>query len=226
MPAPASGASGGLTGSGLNPRSGRWSSFHEIYNGGGGGRPHEDGVSAQDDLAINVLNTPVESMETEFPIRIDRYALLPDSAGAGKFRGGLGAVRDWRVIADEMVFNLRTDRFKYSQLGVMSAKPAKPSTAVLNPGTVDEKPMFSKVAGLRLKKNEVVSWRLAGGGGWGDPFERDIARVREDVAQGYITAAAAESEYGVVIDAETLAVDEARTAARRAAKQPKTEVKA
>ena len=219
MPAPASGASGGLTGSGLNPRSGRWSSFHEIYNGGGGGRPHEDGVSAQDDLAINVLNTPVESMETEFPVRIERYALIPDSAGPGKFRGGLGAVRDWRVIADEMVFNLRTDRFKHSQTGVFGARPAQPSTAVLNPGTPEERPMFSKVAGMRLKKDEVISWRLAGGGGWGDSFERDPERVRQDVAQGYVSREAAERDYGVVLSADTLAVDASKTAAKRANKE-------
>lgn len=217
MPAPASGASGGLTGSGNNPRSGRWSSFHEIYVGGGGARPHADGVSAQDDLAINVLNTPIESMETEFPVRIDRYALLTDSAGAGRFRGGLGAVRDWRVVADEMVFNLRTDRFKYSQAGVLDAKPAQPSTAVRNPGTDQEQAMFSKMAGLRLKKDEVISWRLAGGGGWGDPYERDAARVREDAVQGYISVAAAERDYGVVLDTATLVLDEQATDARRAA---------
>jgi N-methylhydantoinase B len=223
MPAPASGASGGLTGSGRHPQHGRWTSFHEIYVGGGGARPHDDGVSAQDDLALNVLNTPVESMETEFPVRIDSYALLPDSGGPGKFRGGLGAVREWRVVADEMIFNLRTDRFKYSQRGVFNAKPATPSSAIRNPGKSDEQPMFSKMAGMRLQKNEVISWRLAGGGGWGDPYERDAERVRRDAIMGYISVEAAQRDYGVVLDPTTLVIDvKATLALRHAAKKGET----
>ncbi len=82
MPAPASAGSGGLTGSGYNAKAGRWTAFHEMYNGGGGGRPHEDGVAVQDELVINVMNTPVEALETEFPVRIDRYALIRPAPGS------------------------------------------------------------------------------------------------------------------------------------------------
>ncbi len=216
IPAPGSAASGGLTGSGQNPKSGRWSSFHEIYNGGGGARPHEDGVSAQDELAINVMNTPVEAMETEFPIRIDRYELVPDSAGPGKFRGGLGTLREWRVLAQEMVFNLRADRFKFASPGSFNARPARPGGAMLNPGRADERPMQSKVAALRLKADDVISWRLAGGGGWGDPLERDPERVRLDVLRGYISREAAENDYGVALDSTGKTVDARKTAALRA----------
>jgi N-methylhydantoinase B len=216
MPAPASGSSGGFTGSARHPRNGKWMSFHEIYVGGGGARPNGDGVSAQDDLALNILNTPVEAMETEFPVRIDRYGLLSDSGGAGKFRGGLGAVRDWHNLADEMVCNLRTDRFKHSQHGVFGARPAQPGHALRNPGNENEESMFSKVAGMRLGKHEVVSWRLAGGGGWGNPFERDVERVREDVKQGYVSVDAAKRDYGVVIDAATFTIDHDATAVLRA----------
>lgn len=218
IPAPGSGASGGLTGSGQNLKSGRWTSFHEIYNGGGGARPHCDGVSAQDELVINVMNTPVEAMETEFPIRIDRYELLPDSAGPGKFRGGLGTVREWRVLSEEMVFNLRADRFKFSSPGVLGAKPARPGSASLNPGTDHEKPMHSKMAALHLHAGDVVSWRLAGGGGWGSPLERDPERVRDDVIRGYVSLEAATRDYGVVLDAASMAIDAAKTVAARATK--------
>ena len=219
IPAPGSSASGGLTGSGHNSKSGRWATFHEIYTGGGGARPHGDGVSAQDDLVINVMNTPVEAIETEFPIRIDRYELVPDSAGAGKFRGGLGTLREWRVLSDEMIFNLRSDRFKFASPGVFGAKPARPGGALLNPGTAGERPLDSKTAALRLKANEVISWRLAGGGGWGSPLERDPERVRQDVVRGYISLAAAERDYGVVLDAVTLVCDASKTAEKRASKE-------
>jgi len=218
IPAPGSAASGGLTGSGQNPLTGRWASFHEIYNGGGGARPHQDGVSAQDDLVINVMNTPVEAIESEFPIRIERYALVPDSAGAGMFRGGLGALREWRVLADEMVFNLRADRFKFSSPGVFDAKPAMPGSACLNPGTAHERPLNSKVAALALHADDVISWRLAGGGGWGDPFQRDPERVRQDVVRGYVSLDAAERDYGVVLDAVTFELDRERTNLARAKK--------
>ena len=215
IPAPGSAASGGLTGSGLNPKSGRWSSFHEIYNGGSGARPHQDGVSAQDDLVINVMNTPVEAMETEFPIRIDRYELIPDSAGPGKFRGGLGTLREWRVLSEEMIFNLRADRFKFSSPGVFNAKPAHPGSATLNPGTAGERPLNSKTAALRLQAMDVIAWRLAGGGGWGNPYERDLESVRQDVIRGYISLQAAEKDYGVFMDASTMAIDASKTDAER-----------
>lgn len=219
IPAPASGGSGSLTGSGQNLKSGRWTSFQEIYTGGGGARPHEDGVSAQDELVINVMNTPVEAAETEFPIRIERYELVPDSAGAGKFRGGLGTLRQWRVLADEMVFNLRTDRFKFASPGVFNAKPARPGGATLNPGRSDERPLHSKTAALRLKTNDIISWHQAGGGGWGSPYDRDAERVRLDVIRGYVSLAAAERDYGVVLDAATMAIDAVKTAAARATKE-------
>jgi N-methylhydantoinase B len=215
IPAPGSAASGGLTGSGHNPKAGRWTSFHEIYNGGGGARPHEDGVSAQDDLVINVMNTPVEGIETEFPIRIEKYELMRDSAGAGKFRGGLGALRQWRVLSDEMIFNLRADRFKFASPGALGAKPARPGGASLNPGTPDERPLDSKTAALRLRKGDVLSWHLAGGGGWGNPRDRDPERVRQDVIRGYVSIESAERDYGVALHPATLNIDAARTAALR-----------
>jgi N-methylhydantoinase B len=215
IPAPGSGASGGLTGSGHNPRTGRWFSIHEIYNGGGGARPHGDGVSAQDELVLNVMNTPVEAIETEFPMRIRRYELIRDSAGAGRYRGGLGAVREWEVLGDEMTFNLRADRFKHASPGSGKAKPARPSAATLNPGRDGERPLPSKVAGLRLKQGDVLSWALAGGGGRGDPLERDVEQVRHDVIGGYVSIEAAQSQYGVVLRPDDLTVDVQATGALR-----------
>ncbi len=202
VPAPASGAGGSLSSAGRNPRTQRWYSQYEIFNGGGGARPHGDGVSAQDDLVVNVMNGPVEALETEFPMRVEAYELVADSGGPGRFRGGLGTRRIWRILAEEASVNLRTDRFHHSSLGLFGAKPAKPSRAFINPGTPQERPLTSKVAGLRLKKDDRVIWELAGGGGYGPPDERDPERVRLDVARGYISADAARTDYCVVLDGD------------------------
>lgn len=215
VPAPASGAGGSLSSAGPHPRNGRWYSQYEIFNGGGGARPDADGVSAQDDLVVNVMNGPVEALETEFPMRIEAYELVPDSGGPGTFRGGLGTRRKWRIRAEEAIVNLRTDRFKFSSPGLFGAKPARPSCAMLNPGTPEERSLTSKVAGLRLKKGDLVAWEMAGGGGYGDPFAREPARVIEDVIDGYVTLEAARRDYGVVIDPRTMIVDAAATAALR-----------
>jgi len=214
VPAPASGAGGSLSSAGINPRTGRWYSQYEIFNGGCGARPDHDGPSAMDDLVVNVMNGPVEALETEFPIRVEAYELVPDSAGAGTFRGGLGTRRVWRILADESTVNLRTDRFQHSSPGLFGASPAMPSKALLNPGTEGERPLTSKIAGLRLKKDDVVAWQLAGGGGYGDPMKRDPERVRRDVRMGYVTLDGARRDYGVVIRAD-MTIDEEATRSLR-----------
>jgi N-methylhydantoinase B len=215
VPAPASAAGGSLSTAGVHPRSGRWYSHYEIFCGGAGARSDSDGVSAMDELVINVMNTPVEAVETEFPVRVERYELATDSAGPGTFRGGLGTRRQWRILAEESAINLRSDRFKFSSPGVFGAKPARSSRAVLNPGTPQERALHSKLANFRLRKGDLLSWELGGGGGWGDPFERDPDRVRVDVLRGYVSLKSAEEDYGVVLDPETLAVDQQKTAGLR-----------
>src|SRR5262249_21667890 len=111
----APGRAGGacLWSAGRHAKSGRWYSQYEILPGGTGARPDGDGVSAMDELVVNVMNTPVEAIETEFPVRVDRYELACDSGGPGAFRGGLGVRRQWRILAEESSVNLRMDRFKF-----------------------------------------------------------------------------------------------------------------
>lgn len=216
VPAPASGAGGSLSSAGRNPQTGRWYSQYEIFTGGNGARAHEDGPSAMDDLVNNVMNGPVEALESEFPMRIEAYELVRDSAGAGTFRGGLGARRRWRILADEATVNLRSDRFKHSSPGLFGAKPAKPSRATLNPDSDTPRALTSKVAGLRLKRDDVIVWELAGGGGYGPPHERDPHRVSEDARLGYISIAAARTDYAVALR-QDFSIDEAATRALREA---------
>src|ERR1700730_3795802 len=211
VPGPGSAAGGSISSAGRHPRSGRWYSQYEILCGGTGARPDGDGVSAMDELVVNVMNTPVEAVETEFPVRVESYELVRDSAGAGKFRGGLGVRRQWRILADESIVNLRMDRFKFSSPGIFGAKPARPSTAVLNPSLPTERSLTSKVAGLRLQRGELLSVEFAGecarGGARPTPPDgRAVLRVREDVARDYVSVASAQDDYGVVFTPD-LAVD-------------------
>ncbi|MGH6674960.1 MAG: hydantoinase B/oxoprolinase family protein, partial [Xanthobacteraceae bacterium] len=151
VPAPGSAAGGSISSAGRHPQSGRWYSQYEILSGGTGACPDGDGVSAMDELVVNVMNTPVEAVETEFPVRVESYGLAQDSGGPGTYRGGLGVRRQWRVLGEESVINLRTDRFKFSSPGIFGAKPAHPSAASLQSGAAPLRPLTSKVVGLRLK---------------------------------------------------------------------------
>lgn len=214
VPAPGSASGGSISTAGRHPATGRWYSHYEINTGGSGARPESDGVSAMDELVVNVMNTPVEAVESEFPVRVERYELVTDSAGPGRFRGGLGTRRQWRMLGEEHVINVRSDRFKFSSPGVFGAKPARPSRAAINPGTDAERTLTSKAAGLRLRRGDLLSWELAGGGGWGDPYERDPARVARDVRCGYVSREAARRDYGVVLS-DDLAIDEEATRALR-----------
>src|ERR1700730_13363359 len=192
VPPPGSAAGGSLSSAGRHPQSGRWYSQYEILTRGTGARPHGDGGGAMDELLVDrVMTTPVEAIETEFPVRVERYELAADSGGPGTFRGGLGVRRQWRILADESSVNLRMDRFKFSSQGVFGAKPAHASKAVLNPGTATARALTSKVAGLRLKRGDLLSVEFAGGGGWGDPYGRDAARVQQDGARGYVSRTSA-----------------------------------
>jgi N-methylhydantoinase B len=215
VPAPGSAAGGSISSAGRHPVSGRWYSQYEIMNGGTGARPNADGVSAMDELVINVMNTPVEAVESEFPVRIERYDLPIDSGGAGTFRGGLGTRRQWRILADETNVNLRTDRFKFSSPGLFGAKPARPSSASLNSESAIVRELTSKVAGLRLKKGDLLTLEFAGGGGWGDPRKREAERVRKDVIAGYVSLKAAEDDYGVALDPQDFSIDRQKTAQLR-----------
>jgi len=217
VPAPGSAAGGSISSAGRHPQTGRWYSQYEILSGGTGARPAADGVSAMDELVVNVMNTPVEAVETEFPVRVERYELAQDSGGPGTFRGGLGVRRQWRILGDESVINLRTDRFKFSSPGIFGAKPARPSKAVLNPDRAGARPLTSKIAGLRLKKGDLLSMEFAGGGGWGDPRARALERVREDVVRGYVSLESARADYGVALKPD-LSIDADATAQLRRAK--------
>jgi N-methylhydantoinase B len=186
----------------------------DMICGAWGGRPDKDGIEAITNPSQNMSNTPVEVLEAQHPIRIDEYALVPDSCGAGKWRGGLGLRRQYTLLAEEATLQLRSDRMKFRPYGLAGGRPAPPTRNILNPGG-EARVMPGKFA-LVLRRGDVILHEQPGGGGHGDPFERDPARVAADVASEKITPAFARREHGVVIDPVTLEVDAAATQTLRA----------
>ncbi len=187
----------------------------EFLFGAWGGRPNNDGIDGLSSLAVNYSNSPVEMVEGEQPIRIDRYAFRPDSGGAGKHRGGLGMERQYRLVdVDEAVLQVRSDRQKFCPYGLKGGKGGAHARNLLNPGTTEERELPGKFI-LTFKRGETYRSILAGAGGWGDPRERDPAAVLEDVLNEKVSPSAAQRDYGVVIDPQRMAVDHAATARLR-----------
>ena len=152
-------------------------------------------------MGANQSNVPVEMIETDYPLRIERYGLVPDTGGAGKYRGGLRIVREFRLLADEAVLNVRSDKRRFPPHGLFGGRPGTPSLNVLDPQR-----QRRAAAGADDRADKVRSRRrfrhvLAGGGGYGDPLERDPALVLERRVEEKITIGYARKRYGVVIAA-------------------------
>jgi N-methylhydantoinase B len=192
----------------------------DMICGAWGGRPDKDGVEAITNPSQNMSNTPVEVLEAQHPIRIEEYALVPDSGGAGKHRGGLGLRRRYRLLADEAHLQLRSDRMRFAPYGLAGGRPGRPTRNVLNPDT-DPHTMPAKFA-YRLRRDEVILHEQAGGGGFGDPLERDPGAVAADVRQEKISIEYARREHSVAIDPATLKVDADATRELRRAARPAT----
>jgi N-methylhydantoinase B len=188
--------------------------------GGWGAKMTEDGVSGT--VCINdgdTHNSPNEQAEFKFPIVVERYALVPDSGGAGRHRGGLGVERVVRARGHLMVNN-QSDRAHCRPWGLAGGLEGTGNAVELRQGE-QWKTDFpnAKVLVAQLKPGDAFKIRSGGGGGYGSPLERPIEQVQSDVRQGYVTVKSAAELYGVVLDAQTLEIDVAATEALRAAKR-------
>ena len=190
--------------SGYHPQSGRRFVYIDIQGGGAGARPTKDGRDGQDSHLARFKNTPVEAAELEYPVRIECYELIPDTGGAGKCRAAGGLPGDIRVLDDDVTWARYGARQKYAPFGLLGGKEGGKGQFVLNPGTPRERVAKSK--GLdRLATGDVVSLRLPGAGGYGDPRERDRLSLLYDVRDGKVTVQAALERYGVEVTPEMLA---------------------
>lgn len=182
--------------------------FHNMTGMGGG--PHSDGQDAGPYCLGNVANVPVEVIEAEHPVRIEEYGFLPNTGGPGRYRGALGIVRQYRLLADEATVQLRSDRNVFPPWGLFGGHPGAKGRALLNPGSNAAEELPSKFV-RTYRKGDVIRGEMPGSGGYGDPFLRDPAAVLEDVRQHKMSPAHARAAYGVVIDPDTMTVDAAAT---------------
>jgi N-methylhydantoinase B len=215
LPAGPAGSSAIMNVKTVDNRTGRtlMASIDPITGGAGGwsGRDGADGSGANSSF---LKNTPVEINEVEVPIRIKRYGLVPGSGGAGKHRGGLGTLLEFQVFAPNTVVTARNrDRTRFSAWGANGGLPGKTSMFWRNKDS--DKPInLGNTDVVALDPGDTILVAACGGGGWGNPWERDPALVLFDVEQGKVDVAAAEADYGVVI--RNGAVDTAATQVARA----------
>jgi N-methylhydantoinase B len=172
---------------------------YEIFSGGTGARWGKDGVSATAFHLSNCKTAPVEIIESEFPTRIERFEMIPDSGGAGRWRGGLGFARDYRILTDEVRFSMRTDKHAIEPFGSDNGLPGCKGSCIVNPDADKEKRLPSRFGDQRLGKRDLLRIERPGGGGLGNPLDRAAEQVLEDVRQGYVSVARAKSDYKVVI---------------------------
>ena len=191
--------------------------YSELVVGTWGGRPIADGNDGLANPCASMANIPVEVAEADWPIRIERYGLVTDSGGAGRFRGGLAVERVWRALVPETLLQVRSDRQVHRPYGLNGGLPGECSSNLIfrHDGLLERlPPMF----GTKLQPGDVFHHRMPGGGGWGDPLERDPEAVARDVRDEKVTRMGARALYAVHLRADG-SVDDAVTVELREARR-------
>ncbi|TYO95978.1 hydantoinase B/oxoprolinase family protein [Desulfallas thermosapovorans] len=179
---------------------GRYYSYVETYGGGQGAKYNQDGLDGVHVNMTNTMNTPVEILELNYPLLVERYGLIPDSGGPGKFRGGTGLVREIKALEDATV-SVSTERNIRRPWGLQGGAPGKSSRCYIKlpGGTRQEMPgKFTR----SVPRDTAVILETAGGGGFGNPRDRSPEAVRQDVRSGLVSGEAARKQYGIELDEE------------------------
>jgi N-methylhydantoinase B len=181
--------------------------FSECVMGTWGATSAHDGQEGVPHMASNQSNVPIEMIEADYPIRIEEYGFAPDTGGAGRFRGGLGVLRQYRCLADDVYFGVRSDKRLHPPHGLDGGGTGAPASNLIFAGgrEVDVPPMPS--APITLQSGDVFRHVMAGGGGFGDPLARDPAQVLEDVLDDKVTPDHARQAYGVVLEGSKVDVE-------------------
>jgi N-methylhydantoinase B len=190
--------------------------MREVLGGGSGGRHYADGSDAVH-IVPDSKNLPVEFTETRFPLRVERLALAVDSGGAGRRRGGLGYLKEFRTLSDSYFLSV-ADRSILACWGVEGGRAGQPFRVTVDPGGPRERVLPGLTDDEPIPAGTLVRVETTGGGGWGEPLDREPSRVVLDVVQGKVSAEVAREEYGVVLVAGPAGEtehDEAATAALR-----------
>jgi N-methylhydantoinase B len=187
----------------------------EVLGGGSGGRYYADGSDVIH-IVPDSRNQPAEFTETRFPLRVERLALRTDSGGPGAHRGGLGYDKVYRALVDTK-FIVTADRVRLGCYGVNGGRAGRPFATTVD-AEGEGRTLGGLVDGEPLAAGQCVRVETTGGGGWGDPLDREVDAVLRDVRCGLVSREAAYADYGVVIeDGDEITVDPAATEARRAA---------
>jgi N-methylhydantoinase B len=183
--------------------------FREAIMGAWGAGFNREGIDGVANPACNISNAPVELVENQVPVRIERYELVPDSGGAGMWRGGMSIERQLCFLDKTVTIQLRSDRHDHPPYGLHEGKPGSGSANLLDDGD-GWKPLPTKFI-RTLKCGDRIRHRTAGGGGYGHPFDRPTERVLDDVSNGKVTVERAGTDYGVCILTNPFRIDEEAT---------------
>jgi N-methylhydantoinase B len=211
----------GPTITGIDPRRGE---FYVMFGfngfGGAGGMPGMDGRHyIGDGIDLGGLIAPnIETNEMDYPHVTEFNELTTDSCGAGKFRGGCGARYRIRLYDEEPTLVMFGDGKVHPPYGLFGGRPGSCNLAFVNQGREGERELKAKES-VRLKKGDTYTSYPSGGGGWGDPLERDPEAVRRDARNGIISLDSAREIYGVVLEGERLEIDKRKTEELRASRR-------
>jgi N-methylhydantoinase B len=204
-------------------RDGRPYLMREVLGGGSGGRYYADG---EDTIHVvpDSRNLPTEFTEARFPFLVESLSVATDSGGAGKFRGGLGYEKQIRMLRDAHFMSI-ADRSILACWGVKGGLAGKPFQVTIDPGGPREREVDALADAEAVQAGELIRIRTTGGGGWGNPLERDPALVVRDVVWRKVSPEAALADYGVVLTGagDDLAYDADATAAERSSRPEPSE---
>lgn len=193
---------------------GRYVLFREAIMGAWGAGYRREGIDGVANPAANISNAPIEQVENQAPIVVERYELVPDSGGPGTWRGGMAVERQLRFVGERATLQLRSDRRNHPPYGLAGGGPGAPSCNYVSDG--ERWDVWPTKFTRPIRRGQALRHVTAGGGGYGDPLERDPERVLADVRDGKVTIEAAAREYGVKILPELLQLDRAGTERLRA----------
>ncbi|GAN86456.1 hydantoinase B/oxoprolinase family protein [Komagataeibacter intermedius] len=188
--------------------------FSECIMGVWGATSQHDGQEGVPHMASNQANVPIEIIEADYPIRIEEYAIAPDTAGAGRYRGGLGITRAYRILHDDVYFGVRSDKVKYPPYGLFGGGTGAPAVNILQVDGHEQVLPAMPTQPIILNTGDVFHHTMAGGGGYGLPHERDPQMVLDDVLDEKISIQTAARDYGVVITPDHV-IDENETRNQR-----------
>ena len=189
--------------------------YVDFISGGWGGRPWADGLDGNTTMFANMASFSVEVIESENPLEVLDYEFVPDTGGAGKYRGGMSQRKTWRMLADEGILQVRADRQAFRPYGLYGGGPGTPGVNRMDPGLATEEKLHAKIT-MTLKQGQIFRHELPGAGGWGPALDRDLTSVARDLRDALVTIEGAARDYGVVAVGDPPVVDVAATEKLRA----------